>query len=195
MPCCCSPFAALTGWSDFANSEAWPDSDRLQPPPHKPPIRHSVWISWLVGHLWQMESKSAALLIFILFLSIYLFIFVWGGWGVRACWWTMAHLAREWICMCVWVSLWAWKAARGWTQRMLSGWACGTASLSCLWPQGDGHKLGARAKTTSIAKELQIWLWLLQGCYVFFIDLFFTGLVCKMLKKKKKKKKFESHVV
>lgn len=29
----------------------------------------------------------------------------------------------------------------------------------------------------------------------FFIYLFFTGLVCKMLKKKKKKKKFESHVV
>lgn len=22
----------------------------------------------------------------------------------------------------------------GWTQRMLSGWACGTASLSCRWP-------------------------------------------------------------
>lgn len=39
---------------------------------------------------------------------------------------------------------------------MLSGWACGTASLSCLWPLEDGHKLGASVNTAAAAEELHV---------------------------------------
>jgi len=44
---------------------------------------------------------------------------------------------RSCVCVCVCVCVEAWQAARRRTQRMLSGWACGTASLSRLRPPGE----------------------------------------------------------
>lgn len=102
-------------------------------------VRGSVWTSWLVRRSHERKASrtfsrlqgSKGVCVFTLMNN--------GSLGTRR---------RVRACVCVR----AWQAARGWTQRMLSGWACGTASLSCLWPLGDGHKLRTRAETTDVVK-------------------------------------------